>query len=575
VLAAAQANAVALTFTWAEAHDRGAGTSIKYRFRLAAADNAEKYVDFADEADRTVTFTHEALNNQLVAEWNANPDAQFSLKATVAAEVQGASVQMKPELSEVTVTVTPYGERKNINGTELESDDVDGILYHADLTLTQNQPITIGGFDLSDWRIDEDFLEPTGGQTFKFLPIGGKYRFIANFARKYFRIQVMNGNSLASLQNDGSGAMWVYGPGIGKPWVEDGVVDWEPNDAQCLAPIGNHKYQLTGVVGERFNVNGTSLGLAFSNTIGTWAKVVRPSLNPPFNDGSIARYATITDPLILVDNGDNIHPKYQGALLNGGKYRFTLDATDILNVVITVEALNAPTAPAITINGTAVTAIDFYSFKADVTLTQGQPVNIVGAEGYWLDPDFIDDAGKLIPMSGTYRVIGNSQKQYFIFILLNSEGNPSINPNDLSGPLWLLGNYIGKPSLAVNQTTFDEGKGLPMARISATVFRISFVAGQSIMSNAMNMKIFGQNGWGFEFAGAGNMTRLKGEITTSSTIVDIAPTEEGGNLILKGTTDEQHPGTPLVDGKTYVFTVTVNPTNYPASINAVLDVEMK
>ncbi|MDR1200588.1 MAG: DUF5125 domain-containing protein [Tannerellaceae bacterium] len=128
---------------------------------------------------------------------------------------------------------------------------VDKENYEIDIELKQGQEITVNGLaDIADWWIDADYLTKEGEAGYTFVPIDGKYRISANLAMKYFKVEALTGNSPASLTENGTGAIWIIGEGIGKPSVAGNEVGWNTDKALCMAPIGNKKYQLTVVAGE-------------------------------------------------------------------------------------------------------------------------------------------------------------------------------------------------------------------------------------------------------------------------------------------------------------------------------------
>lgn len=123
---------------------------------------------------------------------------------------------------------------------------IDDNRYKVELMINKGEPITIDGIeDLSEWWIDTDYFSQDTDGNLTSNVINGKYRITADFAKKYFIIEAMSGNDLASLQADGTGAIWIIGEGIGKPAVATNQVGWNPDNALCLAPIGNKKYQIT------------------------------------------------------------------------------------------------------------------------------------------------------------------------------------------------------------------------------------------------------------------------------------------------------------------------------------------
>ena len=128
--------------------------------------------------------------------------------------------------------------------------------FRVDLNLTQNQELAVEGIDdIADWWIDPDFFTGISDNEFTFLPIAGKYRIIANTTFKYFRVETMIGDSPATLQPDGAGAIWVIGEHVGKPSVNDNETGWNPSKALCMAPIGDKKYRLTLTGGETVRTN--------------------------------------------------------------------------------------------------------------------------------------------------------------------------------------------------------------------------------------------------------------------------------------------------------------------------------
>lgn len=133
---------------------------------------------------------------------------------------------------------------------------VDKSNYEIDVDMTQGQDIKVEGLeDIANWWIDADFFDQKAAGEFKFVPITGKYRISANLPLKYFRVEVLQGGSPASLKADGTGAIWIIGQNIGKPSVQDREVGWEPSRALCMAPVGNKKYQITVQGGRTINTD--------------------------------------------------------------------------------------------------------------------------------------------------------------------------------------------------------------------------------------------------------------------------------------------------------------------------------
>jgi hypothetical protein len=134
---------------------------------------------------------------------------------------------------------------------------VDDNNYKVEMDFNQGDEIVVGGIDdFSDWWIDQDFFDKNGDKlTFK--PIIGKYRITANFTLKYLRVEAMSGSSLATLQSDGTGAIWIIGDNIGKPSLGN-TTGWDTGKGLCMTPIGGKKYQVTLVAGTNVSTDATN-----------------------------------------------------------------------------------------------------------------------------------------------------------------------------------------------------------------------------------------------------------------------------------------------------------------------------
>jgi len=135
-----------------------------------------------------------------------------------------------------------------LNGQKMSMVDKDN--YRIDIDLTQGEEITLEG--MTDWWVDPDYFVMEGDQL-TFLPISGRYRVTANLISNWLRVEAMSGSNYATLQPDGTGAIWVIGDQVGKPSYTANHVGWTPANGLCMAPVGDKKYQLTLVAGETVN----------------------------------------------------------------------------------------------------------------------------------------------------------------------------------------------------------------------------------------------------------------------------------------------------------------------------------
>ncbi|SHF83438.1 protein of unknown function [Mariniphaga anaerophila] len=140
------------------------------------------------------------------------------------------------------------------NGQKMNMVDKEN--FELDVDLTQKQEIKIEGLDdIADWWIDADYFTEKETGLYEFVPITGKYRISANLKLKYFRVEVLDGNSTAVLNEDGTGAVWIIGDNLGKPSLTDNYLGWNTDKALCMSPVGDKKYQLTVVGGETISTD--------------------------------------------------------------------------------------------------------------------------------------------------------------------------------------------------------------------------------------------------------------------------------------------------------------------------------
>lgn len=210
-----------------------------------------------------------------------------------------------------------------LNGRKMQMVDKDN--YRIDIDLTGGEEITLEG--MTDWWIDPDYFTVDGSQM-TFAPISGKYRVTANLPLNWLKVEALAGNNYATLQPDGTGAIWVIGDQVGKPSYTTNHVGWTPPNGLCMAPIGDKKYQITLVAGE--TVNAAEINFKFFHQK-DWG-----------GEFSSATLSTGSD-IVLVGNGSNGRDNgnmglTDGATLEtGAAYIFTIDlSAGVDNGILTV-----------------------------------------------------------------------------------------------------------------------------------------------------------------------------------------------------------------------------------------------
>ena len=156
----------------------------------------------------------------------------------------------KISFNTLTYAAAPF-LRYALNDTDMQM--IDDNNFSVDLTVNKDEELIFEGLP-AGWWVDKDYIRQDGNKYY-FNAMSGKYRFIADLKNKYVKVEAMNGNDLARLNADGTGAIWIIGQGIGKPTVAGNQVDWNPGNAICMTPIGGKKYQVTVVGGQSINTN--------------------------------------------------------------------------------------------------------------------------------------------------------------------------------------------------------------------------------------------------------------------------------------------------------------------------------
>ena len=224
------------------------------------------------------------------------------------------------------LTVEKVGEQElppadiTVNGTKMTQLDMDN--YQVDLDLTQGQTLTLGGADaFTPAWINPDFFEVASATSVKLVPVSGKYRITANLATKVIDALVLNadGSGLATLSDDGHGAVYFIGYGIGSPAAAD-EPGWTTEKGVCVPEAASGIYRMTAqagvegstVLGQRFRVSGWS-GKFFKNR--GWDGLGTFSL------------AAGTEAFFSIAGDGNIEIAQGVTLEEGATYELTLDVT--------------------------------------------------------------------------------------------------------------------------------------------------------------------------------------------------------------------------------------------------------
>lgn len=214
-------------------------------------------------------------------------------------------------------SASPFLIGYSVNGQSL--DRVNDDFYEKDIELKKDEEIEIEGIeDIEEWWIDPDYFLKNDEEGYAFNAMNGKYRLNFDFDKRYLSAEVMSGNHLAELNNDGTGAVWIIGEGVGKPSLNN-EVGWDTDKAFCMAPVTEKVYRLTVVADQQINVE--DINFKFFHQKGWGGEFTNSELD---TDSEI----------VYIGDGDNDRDPgnlglYEGKSFEAGAtYEFILDLTE-------------------------------------------------------------------------------------------------------------------------------------------------------------------------------------------------------------------------------------------------------
>ena len=434
----------------------------------------------------------------------------------------------------------------SINDQQLEA--IDETTSKIDLDLAKGDTLVPCGFpEYSDWWIDPSFFSKNEDGSLTFNAYDGKYRIIADTKLRYFRVYKLDGLNPATLSDDGTGALWIIGAGIGHPSLAN-EVGWTTENAICMAPTGEKTYQAVLVGGKTIATN--SINFKFFGQMG-WGVELKGSAN-----------LTSKSNLIGVGTGSDGHDDGNLFLQDGvvlqdnGIYVITVDLSQGINDAVMTVDYNGEQQfeeKPIYLNDQKMSTSDNAMYSTVIELQQNSKLtfkDFTALADLYYDPDYFyfdEDAFEItfLPVSGHYNVILDKLNGTLSAKRVFADGSEMTLQSDGSGALWLMGWGVGSPSLDY-QFGWTPGAAYCMAEVSPKVYQFTGVAGpekgseygQRLRFDYLSFKFFHQDGWGGEFA------------TSALTF-----TSGASKLIKDAGNFELADGVQLEEGATYVLTV--------------------
>lgn len=439
-------------------------------------------------------------------------------------------------------------------------EQIDDTHLKLDLNLSKGDMLTPSGFpNYNDWWIDPDYLVKNEDGTLTFNAYSGNYRIIADLGLQYFRIYKLNGDQPATLNTDGTGAVWVIGNNIGYPSVSSNQVGWTTENALCMAPTSDKTYQITFIGGKTIDTN--AIDFKFFHQMGWGGEFGASSL---VSQSDLIGIGTGTDGH---DDG-NLYLKDGKTLEANGVYVFTINLQGGAgDGILTVEYQGQQQfqEKPVWVNGVKMLTADNIEYSAQLSLKQNDMVSfkeLADVDLLYADPDYFtfdedENAFKFNPVAGDYKIKLNTGNKTLSAIRVNADGSDMTLSNG-NGPIWMMGWGVGTPNLD-SQIGWDPGKAYCMAEVAPKVYQFTGLAGPEKGSSTgdrfrfdyLSFKFFFQNGWGGEFSGDNKLT-LTGD--ASKFIKD------AGNFELAS-------GVKLEEGATYRITIDLNAGVAKGTIN--------
>lgn len=114
VMTAGNDDAVAITFNWSPGNDRGAGTTLKYFFRMdIIGNNFSEVTTILEELPVDVftkSYTVGELNELLIEKWGYGGGSKTKLEVEIIAQVENSPQYQKPEVALTTFSATAFSQ---------------------------------------------------------------------------------------------------------------------------------------------------------------------------------------------------------------------------------------------------------------------------------------------------------------------------------------------------------------------------------------------------------------------------------------------------------------------------------
>lgn len=405
------------------------------------------------------------------------------------------------------------------------------------MTLAKGDVITPSGFpNFNDWFISPDYFTKNADGTLTFNAYNGSYAITADTGSLLLSAYKLNGSAKATLNDDGTGAVWILGDGVGFPSVGS-QPGWNPGKGICMAPVGEKTYQLTVVGGKTISVDG--INFKFFGQDG-WGTELKGDMLTSRSD--IIGVGTGSDGH---DDG-NLYLRDGATVQDNGIYVITLDLTQGINDAILSTKYAGEQQfeeKPVYLNNKKMATSDNQVYSIVTELNAGTKLafrEFSAIYDLYYDPNYFgfnEDNGEItfLPVKGHYNVVLNKLTNTLSATRVNADGSDMTLQDNGTGALWLMGWGVGSPDQN-HQFGWTPGAAYCMAEVSPGVFQFTgqagpetgSVVGDRLRADYLSFKFFYQNGWGKELGeGALKMTAAAAKLLKNTGNFELA---DGVNL---------------------------------------------
>jgi hypothetical protein len=225
------------------------------------------------------------------------------------------------------LSVTEAGEQAfeekpiYLNGAKMTT--ADNSIYTLITNLNQGAKLEFNTIsNLDEFYIDPDFMSyDADNDAITFRPVAGTYQVTVDKYNNAITAQRYDGESPATLNDDGHGTIYLMGEGVGSLNVAN-TIGWDTSKAYAMAEVASKVYQFTAVAGSSTDAeNGQRISYNNLNFKFFWQK----GWGGEFSNDYALTLASGSEALLKMTSSGNFNLASGTTLELGATYVITID----------------------------------------------------------------------------------------------------------------------------------------------------------------------------------------------------------------------------------------------------------